>query len=213
MKRVFHITILLVTVVAVFVSCSDKPDNTIANLKVAITKETNASAAYKAFQAKATEEGYQRIANMFKAVAEAEEYHIRNHNDVLKKMGEEVFRSTAETPTVSGTIENIHDAINDEKNEYTVTYPGFIAAAKKGKFEDAATSFTLANKAEENHEEWFSDVLRSLNEKGNEEDVPPVWFVCTRCGGLFTNHFSKCELCQVETERQNYIPKVFDSRP
>jgi len=213
MKRVFHITILLVTVVAVFVSCSDKPDDTIENLKVAIAGETNTNATYLLYSAKAAEEGYWNINNMFYAAAAAENVHLKNHKDVLKKMGEPDFNPTAVTSPVNSTADNLQVTIDGEKNEYTETYPGFIATAKKGKFEDALRSFTLANLAEENHEKRFSDVLSILKENGSDETVPPVWFVCPLCGGMFTNFFSKCGLCFADSEKQFFDPLRFVAKP
>ena len=207
MKRFFHMTILFVAVVSVFVSCKKEYESTIVNLKVSITHETNSRAKYLAFAEKAEEEGYKSIANMFRAVAKAESIHARSHNDVLIKLGELEFTATAETPTVKSTIENLQAAIDDEKKEYTVTYPGFIATAKKEKCNNAIETFTLANLAEENHEMRFSEVLKAIE---NKQTVPLVFFVCARCGGMFTNHFSKCGICQTDTERQYYVPLVFD---
>jgi len=211
MKRVFRMSILFVTVVAVFVSCSDKHENTVANLKVAIAGEIDASATYLAFSKKATEEGYRYIANMLNAVAAAEGIHARNHNDVLKKLGEPVFMPTAATSTVSGTVENIQAAVDSEKNEYTVTYPGFIATAKKEKSNDAVRTFTLANAAEKNHETHFSEALSILKETGSDEGVSSKWFVCEQCGGMFKAHFARCSLCKADTERQYFIPREFDA--
>ena len=198
-------TILLVGVVAFFVSCSDKHDDTVANLKVAIIGEINTYATYMAFAEKAEKDGYRNIANMFRAAAAAENIHARNHNDVLKKMGEpEFIRPTAKTLTVNGTAENIQAALDGETHEFTVTYPGFIATAKKEKCDDAVRSFSLANLAEENHESQFSKAL----EEGNE-NVPSKWFVCTQCGGLFDEPFTKCRLCKTDSERQYFIPMEF----
>jgi len=210
MKRVFHTTILFVAVVAVFVSCSDKHENTIANLKVAITRETNASKTYEAFAAKATEEGYRNISNMFRAVAAAEAIHIDNHNNVLKKLGEPEFMPAAETPSVNSTEENIQAAINGEDNEYTVIYPGFIATAKKENCKDAVSSFTWANLAEKNHSEQFSEALKILRTTG-DRSTPSKWFVCAQCGGIFKISFTKCLICKADTDRQYFIPKVFDA--
>jgi len=214
MKRVFHITILLVAVVAVFASCSKEPENTIVNLKVAITGEINTYATYSAFAKKADEEGYRYIANMFRAAAAAEDIHAKNHNDVLKKLGEPVFNPTAETPTVNSTAENIQATVDGETSEYTETYPGFIAIAKKEKCEDAVRSFTLANLAEENHESLFSEALRILKEPGgSDKTVSSKWWVCTQCGGLFKAPFDKCLLCKADTDRQYFIPREFFAEP
>jgi len=211
MKRFFHRIILFVAVIALVVSCSDKPDETVANLKVSITNEVNASTAYWAFAAKAREEGYKNIANMFRAVTYAEQIHEKNHNDVLKKMGEFEFKPTAVTPKINSTLENLQTAISGEFNEYTVMYPDFIATAQKGHFNDAARSFTLAMLAEKNHEDYFKDALNILNTTESDKTVHSKLFVCTECGGMDHEPFYKCPICKADDERQFYQPRVFDA--
>jgi len=209
MKRIFYMTILFVAVFSIFVSCKDDYENTIANLKEAIIGETNARAKYLAFADKADEENYRSVANLFRAAAAAENIHLRSHNKVLEKMGEPEFPTTAATPTVNSTAENLQTAIYIETHEYTMTYPGFVATAEKEKCNDAVETFKLANLAEENHSKHFSTALTAI-ESGNT--APLVFFVCMRCGGLFTENFTKCRLCQKETDQQYYKPLVFDAR-
>ena len=224
MKKVFHKTIFneasrrsflkkIAAVATVFASpsCKKDPKDTIANLKVAITAEININATYTAFSEKAKDEGYRNIANMFRAAAFAETIHANNHNAVLKKLGEQEFRPTAVTPTVNSTQENLQTAIDGETYEYTEMYPGFLATAKKEDFGAAIDSFTWANLAEGNHASEFSEALRILQAIGSDEILPSKWFICEQCGGMFTNYFTKCLFCRAETDRQHYIPKVFDA--
>ena len=209
MKRFFYMTVLVVAVASVFVSCKDSYDDTIVNLKIAITGELNARAAYLAFADKAAEEDYKHIANMFLAAAAAERIHAKSHNEILKKLGEPEYTPTLDTPTVNSTALNIKAAIDCEVMEFTMIYPGFIATAKKEKCQEAVESFTLANLAEESHEYFFSAANKEVLD---DSSVPAVFFVCERCGGMFTISFSKCGICQADTEKQYYIPLVFDAR-
>ena len=209
MKRDFHITILFVAIVAVFISCSKEPENTIVNLKTAITGEINTYATYKKFEQQAKDEGYRRIANLFEAAAEAEAIHAKNHNAVLKKLGEPEFKPDPVTSAVKSTVENLQAAVDGENYEYEEVYPGFIHTAQKEKCGDAVDSFTWANKAEENHEGWFFDAVEILKEKKNDQTVPRVWFVCVQCGGLFIEKFSKCKICG----QGFYVPSVFETEP
>jgi len=209
--QVARVSALISAIVTILVSCSDKPEDTIANLKTAITGELTTNATYLAFAVKATEEGHRYIANMFLATAAAEEIHARNHNDVLKKLGEREYKPTVVALTVMGTLENIQSAVDGETHEYTVTYPGLIATAKKEKCEDAVTSFTLANLAEENHAKQYAEALKSLKDEGNDKKVSSRWFVCAQCGGMFKETFAKCSLCRADAERQYFIPRVFDA--
>ena len=212
MKRAVQLTIFIAAMTA-FVSCADKHENTIINLQMAITGETNASAAYQAFAEKAAAEGHRNIANMFRAAAAAENLHVRNHNDILKGLGEAEFKPAATKPNVGSTEENLRAAIAGETEEYTAMYPGFISAAKKEKCKHANDSFNLAMNAEENHAILFSEALSILTNPAGESKVPSVIFVCEQCGGMLTNSFTKCLLCKADSELQNYVPIVFDADP
>jgi len=202
MKRIIQLTVAFAAVIAVCVSCGGpKPEKTIENLKAAITGETNASATYKAFSKQAAEEGYPNIAGMFAAASEAEAIHVKNHNSVLVKLGEEAFHPVAATPQVGGTAENLQAAIEGETYEYTVMYPGFIATAVTEKCTDALTSFTWANDAEATHARLYSETLNILKETENDETVASSWYTCPKCGDLFNtiDGLDSCPFCATKS--------------
>ena len=199
-----------VTAVFVSSSCSGDPEDTIANLKVAIACEINAAATYRAFSEKAREEGYRNLFNMFRAAAAAEDIHLKNHNDVLKKLCEPQYKPDAEPKPVYSTEENLQTAINGETQEYTVMYPGFLSKAKKEDCKPAVKSFTWANLAEENHASEFIEALRILKESGSDDYLPSKWFVCPQCGGMFRINSTKCLFCRAEDARQYFVLTEFD---
>ena len=202
MKKIFKLTVLFVAIAAVAVSCASPKPKTIENLKAAIAGETDASAKYKAFSAKAAEEGYYNIAKMFAAASAAEAVHIKNHNDALVEMGEEPFAPTAKEPEVnSSMVANLLDAIAGETYEFTVMYPGFIETAIDEDCTDALISFDMANSAEAEHARLYSEALEILNTTGTDETVASVWYVCPRCGDLFNTieDLDNCPICGVES--------------
>jgi rubrerythrin len=187
---------LLVGIVAV--SCSGaKPEKTIENLKEAITGESNASITYEAFSAKAAEDGFPNIAKMFAAAAEAEAIHVKNHNAVLVKLGEQAFTAKLETPTVADMVSNLEAAIEGETYEFTVMYPGFLTVANSEKAKDAITSFTWANEAEKTHARLYTKALNILKATGSDETVSSTWYTCPKCGDLFDTieGVGGCPLC------------------
>ena len=198
MKRIIQLSVVCIAVVAIFVSCgSPKPEKTIENLKAAIKGETNASATYQAFSGKAAEDGYPNISKMFAAASAAEAIHVKNHNAVLAKLGEEACTPTADTPKVSAMAENLQAAIDGETYEFTVMYPGFIDIAVSEKCNDALTSFTWANDAEITHAKMYTEALKVLIATESDETVAPVWYVCPKCGDLFNTieGLDNCPLC------------------
>jgi rubrerythrin len=195
MKKTIQLTALFVAIVAIAVSCSSK--KTVANLQAAITGESNASATYQAFSAKAAAEGYPNIAKMFAAASTAEAIHVKNHNEVLVEMGEKAFTATVGTPNVSATADNIQAAIDGETYEYTVMYPGFIEEAIAEERFEALNTFSLASGAEAVHAMLYSKVLNILKATGSDEEVASVWYTCPICGDLFDDieELSRCPLC------------------
>ena len=198
MKSVIRITVMFMVVGIVAVSCSGtKPEKTIENLKAAITGESNASATYKAFSAKAAEDGYPNIAKMFAAAAEAEAIHVKNHNAVLVKLGEQAFIAKLETPTVADMITNLEAAIAGETYEFTVMYPGFLALSDTEKCKDAITSFTWASDAEKTHANLYTKTLNILKATESNDTVASAWYTCPKCGDLFDTieGVGGCPLC------------------
>jgi len=198
MKRVIRLTGMLLLVGIIAVSCtSKKPEKTIESLKSAIIGETNANARYQAFSLKAAEEGYPNIAKMFLAATEAEAIHVKNHNAVLVKLGEEVFNPIAETPEVSTTEDNLQSAIDGETYEFTEIYPGFIPISIEEKVDGAVTTYTRAKYAEVNHAKLYAQTLEILREKGNDKEIASIWFVCPNCGNLFNDieGLNHCPIC------------------
>ena len=198
MKRVIKLTVLFVAVSAFAISCgSPKPEKTIENLKAAITGETNASATYQAFSAKAAEEGYPNIARMFAAASAAEAIHVKNHNAVLVKLGEKAFNPEPQKPTVNTTAENIQVAVGGETHEFTEMYPSFIATANTEKCTDAIRSLTWASDAESTHARLYAQALEILKTTGKDEGVASVWYTCPKCGDLFNTieGVNSCPLC------------------
>ena len=202
MKKVFQLTALFVAIAAIAVSCGNpKPEKTIENLKAAITGETNAGAKYQAFSAKAAEEGFPNIAKMFAAASAAEAIHVKNHNAVLTKLGEEPFNPVAETPQVNSTAANIQDAVEGEIYESTVMYPGFITEANAEKCAAAVTSFTWARDAEGVHAQRYAEALSILETTGGDATVAAVWYTCPKCGNLFNTieGLESCPFCAAKS--------------
>jgi rubrerythrin len=154
--------------------------NTQDNLQEAFAGESQASQRYLLFADKADAEGHPVIARLFRAAAEAETVHARNH---LKAMGE-----------IKSTRDNLNAAIGGEHYEFTQMYPGFITQAKTEANQPAETSFTWANKVEKIHYSLYQQALTSLDEAKPLKDEP--YFVCQRCGYTVAGEApEKCPVC------------------
>ena len=150
------------------------------NLQAAFAGESQANRRYLFFADKAEKEGHLQIARLFRAAAEAETVHARNH---LQAMG-----------GIKSTKENLEAAAEGESYEFTKMYPGFIEQAKADKHGKAEVSFTHANKVEKIHHTLYQKALKALEAGQSLPDEP--YFVCQVCGNTVAGKApDKCPVC------------------
>jgi rubrerythrin len=150
------------------------------NLQAAFAGESQANRKYLFFAEKAVEEGYKQIARLFRAAADAETVHAKNHLKVMQGIG--------------STRENLMAAKSGESYEFEEMYPAFIKQAEAEGADKAKGSFTLANKVEQIHHRLFETVLGKL-EKGEAIDEQPI-YVCQVCGHTVLGEApEKCPIC------------------
>ena len=154
--------------------------NTQENLKAAFAGESQANRRYLFSAEQADRDGQKQIARLFRAVAEAETVHARNH---FKSLGE-----------IKSTKENLEAAISGEHHEFTEMYPEFIEQAKTEGNKRAEATFGFANKVEKIHHTLYGKALKVLEEGQQLADKP--YFVCQVCGYTVEGEApGKCPIC------------------
>jgi rubrerythrin len=149
------------------------------NLQEAFAGESQANRKYLAFAKKADQDGYPRVANLFRAAAAAETVHAHAHLRVLKG--------------IKSTAENLKEAIAGEIHEFKSMYPAMIATAKSEGNKGAERSFSYANEVEEIHAELYQKALDSLENPGAVE----CYYVCAVCGYTCENEPPEtCPVCK-----------------
>ena len=152
------------------------------NVQAAFAGESQANRKYLFFAEQADKEGFKQVARLFRAAADAETVHARNHLKVLKG--------------IKSTKENLQAAIDGENHEFTEMYPEFIEQAETDGNKEAKDSFELANNVEEIHHGLFSDFLEKLD-KGDTSEEKPI-YVCQYCGNTVEGEApEKCPVCGV----------------
>ena len=150
------------------------------NLQEAFAGESQANRKYLFFSEKADEAGNKQVARLFRAAAEAETVHARNH---LKVLGE-----------IKTDKENLQAAIGGENYEFTSMYPGFIDIANKEKNQAAVHSFDLANRVEQIHHKLFQAALKNVEAGKSSKDAP--YYVCQVCGNTVEGEApDRCPIC------------------
>jgi len=153
---------------------------TTENLEFAFTGESQANRKYLFFAQKAEDEGHKQIARLFRAAADAETMHARNHLRVLQG--------------IKSTRENLLAAIGGENHEFTEMYPDFIKQAEAEGEDKAKDSFDLANQVEQIHHGLYQDALGALD-KGETIEEKPI-YVCQYCGNTVIGEApEKCPIC------------------
>jgi rubrerythrin len=152
---------------------------TLDNLKEAFAGESQASQKYLAFARKAEQEGFSKIAKLFRTAAEAERLHAEGHFKAMDG--------------VNSTVENLKCAIAGETYEFTEMYPPMLEQAEKENHK-AKRMFSYAPKAEEVHANLYKIALEAA-EQGKDLDVEDV-YLCPVCGHIeFGKPEDNCPIC------------------
>lgn len=160
--------------------------NTQDNLKAAFAGESQANRRYLFSAERAEKDGKPAIARLFRAVAEAETVHARNH---LLSLGE-----------LKDTKANIESAISGESYEFKKMYPEFIKQADDEGVKRASLTFNYANEVEEIHHGLYSKALEAFSGGKDIEDKP--FFVCGVCGMTVEGEApDKCPVCGALKQR------------
>jgi len=154
--------------------------NTKDNLEAAFAGESQANRKYLFFAEKAEQEGHKQVAKLFRATADAETAHARNHLKVMQG--------------IKSTRENLLAAKDGENHEFTEMYPAFIKQAEVEGEDKAKDTFNLANKVEQIHHGLFDAALSKV-EKGETIAEKPI-YVCQYCGNTVEGEApEKCPVC------------------
>ena len=154
--------------------------NTKDNLDAAFAGESQANRKYLFFAEKAEQEGHKQVAKLFRAAADAETAHARNHLKVMQG--------------IKSTSENLLAAKDGENHEFTEMYPAFIKQAEVEGEDKAKDTFNLANKVEQIHHGLFDAALSKV-EKGETIAEKPI-YVCQYCGNTVEGEApEKCPVC------------------
>jgi rubrerythrin len=150
------------------------------NIQEAFAGESQANRRYMFFAEKADKEGYPQLAKLFRAVAEAETVHARNHLGAHDAVG--------------ATKDNLLAASLGEQMEFTKMYPTFINIAREEKNDRAERTFDWANKVEKVHFGYFEAALKEV--KAGKKPADETYYVCQVCGNTVTGSApDKCAVC------------------
>ena len=156
-------------------------------LKAAFAGESQAHMKYLAFAEKAEKEGRPHVANLFRAIAYAEQVHATNHLKALSGIG--------------STGDNLEAAKAGEDFEVEEMYPAYLAVAELQDEKAAVRSMAFAEEAEKGHSVLYA-AAKAAVDAGEDISEAKVW-VCPICGWTTTDELpDKCPVC-------NALARVF----
>jgi rubrerythrin len=164
--------------------------NSKENLQEAFAGESQASRKYTYFAERADKDGQPQIARLFRAAAEAETVHARNHLNAMNGIG--------------SVADNLKAAIGGEYYEFNSMYPTMIDTAKAEKNSQAEMTFNWANKVENVHHTLYSEALKTLEQ--GKKAPPKLIYVCQTCGNTVEGDApDKCPICSSPREKFKLI--------
>ena len=160
-----------------------KGSETEKNLLKAFAGESQARNRYTYFSSEARKAGYEQISSIFLETADNEKEHAKVFFTYLNESASPL-QITASYPAgkISSTADNLLEAANGEKLEYSKLYPEFEQVAREEGFKEIATSFKEIGEVEEQHEKRYRKLLENI--KKNEVFKKPgeITWKCRNCG-------------------------------
>lgn len=167
-----------------------KGSRTEQNLIAAFAGESEARNKYTYYAAKAREDGYEQVANLFQETADNEKAHAKLWFEQLHG--------------IHTTEENLKDAAAGEHFEWSEMYATFAKEAKEEGFARIGALFELVAKIEKEHEERYLKLLENV-ENGIvfSRDGDAVW-ICMNCGHVHVGKTAP-QICPVCSYPQGYF--------
>ncbi len=162
-----------------------KGSQTEKNLLTAFAGESQARNRYTYFAGQARKEGYVQIADIFEETANQEREHAKRFFKFLEG-GMVEIHGTFPAGTIGKTVQNLTEAAEGEKNEWSEMYPGFASIARKEGLEEIAKAFDSISIAEKQHMNRYL-ALKANIENGRvfKRDKAVTWR-CRNCGYVHT---------------------------
>lgn len=157
---------------------------TLVHLQAAYRAEMNAEARCLAFAIKADDDGYKQVANLFRAVARAEQILYTNHYDAIKQLGGTPEDVNPSETTAGSTRENLEKSSDQAAAEQLDSEnAAYAKAARAEGNREAAKVFEYTRAAEAQNVRLFSAAAKALE---SMRGTPKGYFICGPTGFVST---------------------------
>lgn len=160
---------------------SIKGTQTEQNLLKAFAGESQARNRYTYFASVAKKEGFEQISAIFLETAENEKEHAKVFFQYLEG-GIVEINASYPAGKISNTADNLFEAAEGEKLEWSTIYPDFEKVAREEGFLDVAMSFKEIAEVEQHHEGRYRKLLANVKQKMVFKKSSVVKWKCRNCG-------------------------------
>ena len=162
-----------------------KNSKTEANLMAAFSAESMARVKYGFYANKAREDGYEQIGNIFDETSDNENEHA------------EIWFKILSGGAVPDTLDNLEDAANGERYEWTDMYARYAEEAQAEGFTEIARLFREVGKIEKQHEQRCRKLIENVQDGTVFDKKHPVLWICLQCGHEHYGESApeKCPVC------------------
>lgn len=165
---------------------------TFENLNAALAGEARLALLYQIWAARARQQGAYTTAELFEQTARNEISHARLWYGLIRG-GE------------PGTPQNLAEAAELERNEWSASYHTFAQVAREEGYTDIARQFDLVAGIESQHEQRYRQQLAQMDD-GTLAHSPGAEWICRQCGYHETADDAP-QTCPVCGKGQGYFQK------
>lgn len=158
-----------------------KDSKTAVNLITAFAGESQARNRYTYFSAKARQEGYVQIAEIFEETAGHEREHAKR---LFKFMTGGTAQCSASFPfgVIATTADNLQEGADGEHYEAFEMYPDFAKTAKEEGFNEISDAFHHIGEAEKYHERRYLALKKNILAGTVFKKAASITWRCRNCG-------------------------------
>lgn len=162
------------------------------NLMDAYNREANSREHYLAAARKADQEGYRKVAELFRGAAKSQDIHLGFYAKNITKLGG-TPAADIQPPLEKSTADNLADAIKEIDLETGTLYPNYLAQAKLNGVAEASMSFHSGMAIRGNQRLIFQKAFTNLS---SWKKASGGFYVCKVCGNLVEKlNFATCPVC------------------
>jgi rubrerythrin len=158
-----------------------KGSKTEQNLLKAFAGESQARNRYTYFASVAKKEGYEQMSAIFLETAENEKEHAKVFFKFLEG-GMVEITATYPAGVIGTTKDNLFEAAEGEKMEWSTIYPDFEKIARSEGFIEVADAFKEIAEVEQHHEGRYRKLLYNINHNQVFKKQQVVKWKCLNCG-------------------------------